>query len=306
MRTRAGYFFMDKQTFDQPSLSILKQIELLKQRKLIINDSWLAEHFLKTIGYYRLKAYFQPFLHDNNSINGFQPDTTFSHILNLYIFDRELRLLMVDAIERIEVALRTALSNAMSNKFDPHWYLNPTLFANAKLHENFLKEVAAHLGRSKEDYIKDYYSRYHSPQHPPSWMVVECLSFGTVSKAYANIKDRGIRKEVGDTLGQYSEVLKSWMKALTYSRNICAHHARLWNRFFINKPRKVTVDHLPPHNASPFSMQTYIIIKLLNTIAPGNHWKERLLILFEEHESLVPFTEMGYSENWKNDSIWTL
>lgn len=250
---QSGLFFVGKETFEQPSLSILEQLSLLKQRNLIINDAWLAEHFLKTVGYYRLKAYFQPFLLNSNSNDGFKTGTTFSDILNLYIFDRELRLLIVDAIERIEVALRTALSNAMSNKYGPHCYLDQALFSNEKLYEIFTKEVAVHLGRSKEDYIKEYYSLYHSPKHPPSWMAMECLSFGTVSKAYSNIKDRGIRKEVGDTLDQFSEILKSWMKALTYTRNICAHHARLWNRFFINKPKKVMVDHIPPHNASPFS-----------------------------------------------------
>ena len=182
--------------------------------------------------------------------------------------------------------------------------MDQTLFANTKLHEQFLKEVAVHLRRSKEAFIKKYYSHYHSPEHPPSWMIIECLSFGTVSKAYANLKDRGIRKEVGDTLGQFSEILKSWMKALTYTRNVCAHHSRLWNRFFINKPRKVKVGHIPPHNASPFSMQAYIIMQLLDVIAPGNHWKDRLFILFEEHEMLVPFTEMGFCENWKDDPIW--
>jgi len=210
---------------------------LLKQRNLVINDAWLAEHFLKTIGYYRLKAYFQPFLVDNNETSdGFKANTTFSNILNLYVFDRELRLLIVDAIERIEVALRTALSNVMSNKYGSHWYLNRKLFANTHLHERFLKEVAVYLKLSKEGFIKNYYSSYHSPEHPPSWVVVECLSFGTVSKAYANIQDRGVRKAVGDVLGQYSETIKSWMKALTYTRNVCAHHSRLWNRFFINKP----------------------------------------------------------------------
>ncbi|WP_278044002.1 Abi family protein [Legionella nautarum] len=54
------------------------------------------------------------------------------------------------------------------------------------------------------------------------------FSFGTVSKLYANIKDRTIRKEIGDTLGQYSEIIKSWMRSLTYTRNLCAHHSRLW------------------------------------------------------------------------------
>lgn len=136
MRTRAGYFFMEKQIFTQPSLSITEQINLLEQRNLIINDIFSVTHYLKTIGYYRLKAYFQPFLLNNhNSNDGFKPKSTFYDVLNLYIFDRELRLLMVDAIERIEVALRTAISNTMSNKYCPHWYLNQALFANTKLME---------------------------------------------------------------------------------------------------------------------------------------------------------------------------
>ncbi len=123
---------MIKQTFEKPLLPIFEQLSLLKQRNLIINDTSLAEHFLKTIGYYRLKAYFQPFLLNNKSTHGFKAGTTFSDIVKLYIFDRELRLLIVDAIEPIEVAMRTSLSNAMSNNHNPHWYLDQTLFSNAK------------------------------------------------------------------------------------------------------------------------------------------------------------------------------
>lgn len=298
---------MSKQIFEQPSLSVTEQLALLQQRNLVINDHQLAEHFLKTIGYYRLKSYFKPFLSSsNNSSIGFLPGITFSNILNLYTFDRELRLLIVDAIERIEVALRVAVSNAMCEQHHPHWYLDQNLFANAKFHEHFLREVASHLGRSNEDFIRNYYSNYRSPEHPPSWMVMECLSFGTVSKAYANIKDRSVRKEVGDVFGQYSEVLKSWLRALTYTRNVCAHHGRLWNRFFINKPQKAAIGYLPEQNSSPFLLQAYIIIKLLNVIAPSNHWKERLSLLFEEHELLVPFDQMGFGEPWSTDPFWEI
>lgn len=302
---QSGLFFMRNQYFNQPSLSISNQLLLLKERRLIIEDPNLAEHILKTIGYYRLKSYFQPFLLDQrNSHNGFKTGTTFSNILHLYLFDRELRLLVIDAIERIEVALRNILSSTMSHHHGPHWYLHEPSFTSEKFHKNFLKEVFDHLKRSQESFVKNYYSRYSYPEHPPSWMVMECLSFGMLSKAYANIRDRRVRKEIGDALGQFSETIKSWIRALTFTRNVCAHHARLWNRFFINKPAKIKTDHSSPANESPFSMQAHIIIQLLNTIDPSHHWKNRLYSLFEKYEAVISFSDMGFSEEWRSDALW--
>jgi len=226
-------FMSNKTIFNKSALPIAEQIDLLKHRNLTISDDKQAHHFLETIGYYRLTAYFKPFMLDpNNADQGFKPGTYFSHILDLYVFDRELRLLVTDALERIEVALRATLSNVMSIQHGPHWYLEPDLFSNPYQYQAFLQEATEHLSRSKEAFIQAYYQSHHNPKHPPSWMVMECLSFGTVSKMYANIKHRTLRKQVGDKLGQFSEVIKSWMKALTYTRNICAHHARLWDRFF--------------------------------------------------------------------------
>ena len=83
---------MATEKFDQPSLSIQDQLNLLKQRRLNIPDTAQAEHFLKTIGYYRLKAYFKPFILNSNSENGFKPKASFTDILRLYNFDREYPL----------------------------------------------------------------------------------------------------------------------------------------------------------------------------------------------------------------------
>lgn len=92
-----------RKLFDKPALSIESQITLLTQRGLHFPQPTLAHHFLETIGYYRLMAYFKPFLVDRQDADkGFLPKTTFSHILQLYIFDRELRLLAVDALELLK------------------------------------------------------------------------------------------------------------------------------------------------------------------------------------------------------------
>jgi abortive infection bacteriophage resistance protein len=301
---QGGLFFMsEKVIFDKPALSIEDQISLLKQRKLIIGDTNSVNLYLTTIGYYRLMIYFKPFLiNPYNSEYGFKPNTSFADILQLYIFDRELRLLVTDAIERIEVTFRTAISNTMSIKYGSHWYLDCNLFSRIDLHKKFLEEISIHLKRSHEDFIKSYYNKYQLPEHPPSWMVIECISFGTISKIFSIIKDRAARKQVGDVLGQFSEIIKSWMKALTYTRNLCAHHSRLWNRFFVNRPQ-VDIKILSCENNSPFYLQAYIICQLLKKISPDNHWKKKLYSHFELN-SKIDFSEMGFISDWKNDNFW--
>jgi len=292
--------------FDKPALAIEQQITLLKNRNLIIDDIEEASHSLSTIGYYRLMIYFKPFLISTQNSNiGFKPNTCFSDIVSLYIFDRELRLLVTDALERIEVSFRTAISNIMSLKHEPHWYLNPTLFAKKDQHEIFLDEIQTYLKRSHEDFIKTYYSKYYHPEHPPSRMVMECISFGTVSKIYSNIKDRAVRKEIGDTLGQFSEIIKSWMRALTYTRNLCAHHSRLWNRFFINKPQITAFKIYSSTNESPFYLQAYIMHVILHHISSKNRWQKKLFELFSAYPNIA-FSEMGFRSHWKNDPFWEL
>jgi len=95
--------------YTKPPLSIEQQIELLKSRGLEIPDHEQAAHYLYHLNYYRLSGYMLPF--QEGTEHHFQAGTTFEHVLNLYLFDRKLRLLLMDAIERIEVSVRTPWAN---------------------------------------------------------------------------------------------------------------------------------------------------------------------------------------------------
>jgi len=117
---------------------------------------------------------------------------------------------------------------------------------------------------------------------------------------------RKLRKQVSDKLGQFSEVIKSWMKALTYTRNICAHHARLWDRFFVNKPRNIDLSYSSAWNNSPFILQAYIIIKLMNVISPTHHWRDQLRALLNRYDYIQPFNHMGFEKDWQQSDIWHL
>ena len=123
-------FLLPKIPFQKPALDIAAQLALLQQRGMIVADQARAEHYLRFIGYYRLSGYWFPFQHRNGSQahDDFRPATDFETVLDRYVFDRRLRVLLMDAAERIEVAARTAISNTLSERFGPHWYLRSARF----------------------------------------------------------------------------------------------------------------------------------------------------------------------------------
>ena len=119
-----------KERFDKHCTLPVDLIPVLKSRGLIIADEGRAVDYLSHIGYFRLSAYLRPFYKDPKSrSHEFREGTTFERALELYRFDRKLRLLVFNEIEKIEVALRGALSNIVSDGYrDVFWITNKTLF----------------------------------------------------------------------------------------------------------------------------------------------------------------------------------
>ncbi len=195
------------------------------------------EHYLSHIGYYRLSAYWLPFEIPSNDgeprTHRFQPGTSFDQILNLYVFDRKLRLLVMEAIERIEVSVRTRWAGAMALRHGSHAHMDATLFKNPWQHVSDLARMAGELHDSNETFVMHYRKKYDTPYLPPIWAVVETLSLGGLSRWIKSTGDNSAKQEVAKALGMPTvEILEQVLHALTPLRNICAHHARLWNRRF--------------------------------------------------------------------------
>ena len=89
--------------FTKTAKTIAEQIALLKSRGLKAEDEERANHTLSNISYYRLSAYFLSFQKYKDPLHTFMPWASFNKVLDVYIFDRELRGILLDAIERIEV-----------------------------------------------------------------------------------------------------------------------------------------------------------------------------------------------------------
>ena len=273
--------------FTKPALSAEQQIELWKSRGLIVENDKEAAHYLTFIGYYRLSGYALPLTCKiRPEIHKFRDGATFSRILELYCFDRELRLLVMDAIERIEVAFRTCVSNALAAKYGPHWYLNTNCgcFDHVRDFHDFGKKVAEEVGfdefgsgkrRGRDVFIEHYFSKYTDPRLPPTWMIAEVLSITAWSKCFGNLR-RGDQKLISEKFGMNPEVMESWMHSLCYVRNLCAHHARLWNREFTIRPKIAHAYSKELGDNSKFFAQAFVIKVLLERISPGSRWWGRL------------------------------
>lgn len=268
--------------FTKPSLDLLGQISLLKQRGMSIPDEPKALHYLKHLSYYRLRAYWLPFegAPPGPGQHVFKPGTSFDDALDLYVFDRQLRVLLIDAIERVEVSIRASWAYHLSMTYGPHGYLDPTIYARADHFAKSMTSLLDEISRSRDTFITHYQSKYTDPPQPPIWMAAEILSLGQLSKWMSNLKLRPDRKAVAANFGLDERVFLSVVHHLTYVRNICAHHGRLWNKQFIvtmmvpNSPGPLKLS-INSHDTRRVYNTLVVMIYLLEMLAPGSTWKKR-------------------------------
>jgi abortive infection bacteriophage resistance protein len=318
MRTPAGFLLpMNNQnnTFEKPPLSIDAQLERLGSRGIVIQDKDAARHYLSYISYYRFCGYAIEF--EGELINGekqYRNGTTFEQILDCYVFDRKLRLLVIDAIERVEIAIRTVIINELALKYnDAHWYLNKDLFLPKFRHDDLIQSIKKETqykaqdgsvqDKKRERFIKHYYDKYRTPELPAVWIVAEVLPLGSWSMIFANLVDRENQKIICKHFAINYVVMESWLHALTYLRNLCAHHSKLWNRNFTLKPLVANDYRKQLEKNSRFSAQAAILKIFLDVISPGSEWSKHLRDLIKQHPK-IDVIKMGFKEHWESDLFW--
>lgn len=305
----------------KPAYSITDQITLLKQRGMLFRDETAAPHFLENISYYRLKGYWWDMQEDYN-LHTLKPMTYFEDVVDRYNFDRHLRLILFDAIERIEIGLRTKLIYHLAMKYGGLWYLDSALFESRMItlsdgtvktiHQNTLDDLKKEFHRSQEIFAKDHRNRYPN-EDADAWKALEVASMGTLSKLYKNLKHQlpekaTIANEMG--LNLHSE-LSSWLEAITYVRNIIAHHSRMWGRNMVKRP---TV-HLnnpvgqwfenpltPVQTKKPFLIISSMVY-LCNHVTPNHQIKNKILELFKTNPT-IPIYKLGFLNNWQHEPLW--
>ena len=301
-----------KVAYSKPPTTFAQQISLLEQRGLVIDDKVKAQFYLSQLNYYRFAAYCLPFEQDH-ATHTFKAGTNFDDVFNLYIFDRELRLLILDAIERFEVSLRTQLAYHLShNHATAHPHLKPHIFHNPVIYGGCLNKLDNDIKRSREEFIKHLTQKYEELQ-PPIWAVVELMTMGQLSKWFSNVETRTDRQSISRAYGLDEKVMTSFCEHLSLVRNHAAHHARLWNRDFTKTPMLpkradskllTSLLSLPDTDRRLRKLyNTFVILAyLMDTICGENHWAERLEQLISQHK--IDASKMGFPSDWQERTIW--
>lgn len=315
------------------------QLNVLISRGLRVENKDKALEYLAKIGYYRLSGYWYPFREQTGSCirltddfkrpkklkvetlryDRFLPGASFQNAVDLYVFDKKLRLIALDALERIEIAIRVDVSHTLG-KEDRFAYLRPDLFHRSfssdlnneglTNHHRWLGKHAGLITRSKEEFISHNRTRYGLPI--PIWVSCEVWDFGTMSMMFAGMRERDqdiISRKYGISNGR---VFASWLRSLNYLRNVCAHHSRLWNRNIVDQPK------LPSEKEASFVkafkgderlisrpfLLFCITQHLMKKINPTSTWQSRVRHLLENdfpdlaHIDLN-LASMGVDTQWK-------
>jgi abortive infection bacteriophage resistance protein len=324
----SAFSFVGQNKYSKSYLIIPEQLELLGSRGMVVINPTKAAHALRRIGYYRLSGYWYPFRQSQLdsetgtvcTLDEFRPGTSFDQALDLYVFDRQLRLLFLDAIERIEVALRVeialllgrqgAYAHRQPQSFRPSF--NAVEASGSSPHERWVFRQDELFGRSREEFASHFRHKYDG--HPPLWIAIEIWDFGTLTGLLHGMKDTDQNELASTFLLQRRNVLVSLCQSLNFVRNICAHHGRLWNRPIVQQPAvpKPGEIHILDHLVEDrFAQQRLYAVAaltryLLRTINPETTWPERLKDLFARFPGAagVAPVQAGFPEGWEELELW--
>lgn len=294
--------------YNKQAMTLAQQIDLLKQRGLIIDDEPEAERVLDRVSYFRLAGYWRHMEQDRQT-HRFREGSRFETIVSNYRFDNDLRSLIFNAIRDIEVAMRSKVISIFSLRFGPFWFMDEALAVRQPLYADNLGHLNTELHRTHDDFIAEHFLRYDTPAMPPAWKTLEVASMGTLSKLYRNFSDPLAKHQVARSFGvSHYRILTSWLECLTVLRNCCAHHARVSNRHFQKMPRiepRMSRPWIANLQFAPDKLypQLCCIAYWQNSIAPTNTFASDLKTLLARYPTVSP-RAMGFPCGWQTEPLW--
>ncbi|MFE9579060.1 Abi family protein [Nocardia sp. NPDC006044] len=331
-------------SYDKPFKTHAQQLDLLRERGMHIADEATALRALRNIGYYRLSGYWYIYRVSTKFVcalgaepdievgDQFKPGTTFDRVLDLYDFDRRLRLHVLDAIDRVEVALRVRLGYtlgagdafahldraALDEAFTQFDSRNPiasqALWLSSE-HAKWLTNVRRDEDRSKHEFVKHFKAKYGMPL--PVWVVTELLTFGSAATLLAGMKQPQ-KNIIAAGFGIFDEhcdgdgaALTKWIANLVYLRNTCAHHGRLWNHNVVDQLGRLegTPDLIHAsgvHQRSRIYASLAVLAYLTSQLDPESTWRTDTAAMIESGLAAIDESpdRIGCPPLWNREPIW--
>ncbi|MDD6911649.1 Abi family protein [Actinobacillus minor] len=288
------------------------QLKILKGRGLLVDDEKKALGYLKSIGYYRLSGYLYSFrqIDSHNTkkrLDQFIPNSRFEDVKKLYMFDKKLRQLALDALERIEIALRVNIAYTLG-QYDPLAYQKSQYVDPCFNHQSWLNKYQSLIDRESESsFVKHHLEHYGDL---PIWAACEVWDFGTMSMLY-----KGMLEKDKDHIAKIYHLkdgkhLQTHLHAFNFIRNVSAHHSRLWNKPIIFKANLKGLKDAQWRQfdvAKPF-VYFCLMKRMLDVICPNSTWGERFLALLNEfpqtENQAVTLQQMGMISDLTHWDLW--
>lgn len=273
----------------------------------IINSEFILKA-IQRLNYYRLSGYAKYFYNEDRK---FIIGTTFEDIYNLYLFDGELRRIIMSLTEEIELNFRSYIASYIGNTYGAYSYLDGKYFEksiNPKTNKSFYEEFIGVILKKKENsknksYIKHYIEKYDG--QIPIWVIVEILSFSDISKFIKNMKneDRKALLEINYDLSKdriNALYLPNSIKIICDVRNMCAHYEKIFDLNLINAPR------LNKHNTIPNNSLydvLFICRKIINDEVKWNNAIRDIELIIDKY-NFKKLELLGFEENiWKESLV---
>ncbi|MGW7681185.1 Abi family protein [Kribbella sp. NPDC054772] len=293
---------------------------------MVIDDPAAAAELLGAVGYYRLSGYWYPYRRQvapRQRDDQFVAGTDFTTVVRLYDADRRLKLHVLDAIERVEIALRVMIGFTLGKR-GAYAHLDRANLdgqftrldgTRRSKYDGWIAKVRDAQRRSSEDFVVHFQTTYDG--RLPVWVVTEILDFGSTAHLYAGLKsaDRSVIAQELDIVDHHGQgnghTLSNWLRVLNYVRNICAHHSRLWNRHIVNKIAARQLASIPElqHLSDPMVSHDRIystlcvLAFLMQRVGRGPWASElRVLVAGEVPACGRSLSEMGFPPEW--DGCW--
>lgn len=293
--------------YSKPWLPVEAQVDRLVEHGLDVGDREHAARVLEAIGYYRLTGYLYPFRESKEYVDDegrtrirvlsdFRPGTRLAHAEEIIDFDRQLRMLAPDGLERIEVAVRMRMGYVLGRSAI-FAYEDPSLFMSSftadgtdirvptpSKHVQSLQRVRDRQAGSDEQFVEHFRGMSQNDAEEIA------RAFGVPGK----------------------KMMTSWLTSLNYVRNVAAHHARLFNRKLQNAPSRPKIGQIPSLNhlrGSENAKQVYgtynalaVIAYLLPSIDDRSTWSAQLATLLRGFPTTEALTiqSLGAPKDWES------
>lgn len=314
---------------DKTYKSYRQQLNILRSRGMIIKKGSQGSRVIKILereNYYNvINGYKEPFLAQKATATAdeiYKAGTTFDEVYALYSFDREVRIIYLKFLLKIENSFKTVIAHEFSAKYGHDNYLKIENFDNSNEHNisNAIKligDIQQEIARQMNKHhtaVVHYMTEYG---YIPLWVLVNVLTFGKIENFYKSMKYIDKDKIARHFHLQPAELLK-FMHLLTLARNKCAHDERFFDMKFKERIHTKSIKNFSVLGITRKADGSYvygtndiyavaIMFALLLSKAEIQEFISSMKVTFRKLDKAlhtIPIADimdsMGYKGNWDN------